>query len=1145
MAVHEPRALDTFALDTLDALPLLVAVVNPRGVIVAVNRAWSARAREAGGTPGAAVDGQNLFDVCAAATTGSDGGQAARVAAALREILAGDRDEFDEQQCCHVNASPCWFRTRIRPFVRGGERWAVVSYDDLSPQESLELTRTQRALQQAEQVGRAGTWTADLVRNVFYSPGENALLLGWEPGVHTPEELRALIHPDDRALQEAAWAEAMTTGRFEVEHRAIVRGEIRWFHVQAEIRHDADGRPVEAIGVAQDITEERQVRQALQESRAEYAELAEASPDAILVNRDDHVAFVNRACVELLCASSADELIGRPVLELFHPDTRRTMLDRLAVLRQEHPVPRVETLLQTLDGRTVPVEVVAAPFASAGAPSFPLVLRDISERIELQRALSNERAGLRTLLDTIPDFVWVKDIHGRFLLGNPAFEHLTGLSETALVGRTDDDFFPREVAEVYRAEDAAAIRQGGPIYIAAQQVKPASTGAETWLETVKTPLFSDGHLVGVLGVARDITEKRRVQAALERSEQQRQFALDAAQLGTWYHVDGTRQIFIDARSRSLLDVDTPADLVDVATVTERFHPDDRARASAIRHVESARPQAFELRIIRRDGAVRWVLVHVHVGRLPGTDGQTEVVRSGTLQDITERKEHEAMAGRFVSASPVVIYALQIQGDHLQLRWVSDNIEAFSGWPVEDTFEPDWWRRNIHPEDRDRVIAAQTLSALGEHHRQEFRFRRADAAYMWVADERRLVRDALGQPAEVVGSWTDITDRVRLEEQLRQSQKIEALGLLAGGIAHDFNNMLTVVAGNVDLLSPMLPAAGSERHLLDEIRDAGERAAALTRQLLAFSRSQVLAPREVRLNRVVDRTRSMLRRLIGEDVRFECRLAPDSGWVLVDPGQLEQVIVNLAVNARDAMPEGGELVIETDAVELDADYARLHPGVQPGPYARLVVADTGHGMSSEVMARIWEPFFTSKPPGQGTGLGLSTVFGIVKQSGGQIDVESAVGQGTRFVIHLPRVLPADELPVQGFDAVAGKTGRPRHETILLVEDEEAVRKLAKIALERSGYAVLVAANGRAAMDVAGRHAGGIDLLVTDVVMPEMRGPQLAAVLRERRPALKVLFMSGYIQDAAERTDLAEQRFLHKPFSLRQLTDTVRDLLDYGL
>jgi CheY-like chemotaxis protein len=330
-------------------------------------------------------------------------------------------------------------------------------------------------------------------------------------------------------------------------------------------------------------------------------------------------------------------------------------------------------------------------------------------------------------------------------------------------------------------------------------------------------------------------------------------------------------------------------------------------------------------------------------------------------------------------------------------------------------------------------------------------------------------------------------------------------------------------------------------LLGEIRDASERAAALTRQLLAFSRSQVLAPRVVDLNAAIGRVEGMLRRLIGEDIELVCVLAPDAGHVRVDPGQFEQVLLNLAVNARDAMPRGGKLTLESHLAELDEAYCRGHAEVAAGRYAQLAVSDTGSGMTAEVRERIFEPFFTTKAAGAGTGLGLSTAFGIVKQSAGHIEVESEVGLGSCFRIYLPQVdAPADVVATASAPAVALR-GR---ETILLVEDEEGVRRIARIALESRGYRVLGAAEGRAALAVAEEHGAEIDLLVTDLVMPGMSGRELADALRVHRPGLRVLFMSGYVEDALVHHGIveAEVAFLHKPFSLVDLAAKVREVLD---
>ncbi|MGH7529535.1 MAG: response regulator [Gemmatimonadales bacterium] len=437
-------------------------------------------------------------------------------------------------------------------------------------------------------------------------------------------------------------------------------------------------------------------------------------------------------------------------------------------------------------------------------------------------------------------------------------------------------------------------------------------------------------------------------------------------------------------------------------------------------------------------------------------------------------------------------------------------------------------RDVMASGRPRFIAEEPLTTPASSETRWFQT---------IKVPLRLPEDNVPQ---VLGVATEITERKRLEEQLLQAQKMEAVGQLAGGVAHDFNNILTAIVGYADLLAVDLPGDRYQEDL-DEIRKAARRAAALTRQLLAFSRKQVLEPRVIDVNSLVQNIDKMLRSLIVENIELRLGLAPNLAPVRADPTQLEQVIMNLAINARDAMPDGGTLTIETDNVTLDEDYAAHHVSVVPGEYVMLAVSDTGCGMNEETRARIFEPFFTTKPAGRGTGLGLSTVYGIVKQSGGNIWLYSEPGKGTTFKVYLPTTPEAVERPERP-SAGAARTGGA--ETVLIVEDDEPLRRLAHRAIAAAGYTVLQADRGAMALDIARRHKGRIDLLLTDVIMPDTNGRKLADALRAERPGLKVLFMSGYPDGAIVHHGMLEPgvAYLPKPFTTEGVARKIREVLD---
>jgi len=523
------------------------------------------------------------------------------------------------------------------------------------------------------------------------------------------------------------------------------------------------------------------------------------------------------------------------------------------------------------------------------------------------------------------------------------------------------------------------------------------------------------------------------------------------------------------------------------------------------------------------------------------------VTSCVGHDITARKEAEKARAEaenkyrtLVEQVAAISYIAEL-GMNGQWHYVSPQIESITGYTQDEWLANSRdWSRHVPSEDHAVIEAAEDSSMRGERFQAEYRIVRKDGSVIWVSDTAVVVAGSGPHPV-MEGIIVDITERKLLENQLQQSRRMEAVGRLAGGIAHDFNNLLTIVKGYAELALQRTGVQPELRADVQQIENAAERASTLIRQLLAFSRRQVLQPKIIDLNAIVLGLDKLLGRLMGEHIEMVTRCAANVGHVKADPAQIEQVIMNLVVNARDAMPKGGRLTVETVNVDLDSTYARDHVTVKPGPYVMLAVSDSGIGMNPETVAHIFEPFYTTKESGQGTGLGLSTVYGIVKQSGGYIWVYSEPGKGTTFKVYLPRVAEQVESKPQAAEIPAAGRGS---ETILLVEDEEAVRELASRILSAKGYSVVAAKSVREAEEFAEKHRGEIHLLLTDIIMPGTSGRELARRITRRHPRTRVLYMSGYTDNVLAQGGVLEAglSFLQKPFTPGALVQKVRDVLD---
>jgi hypothetical protein len=722
------------------------------------------------------------------------------------------------------------------------------------------------------------------------------------------------------------------------------------------------------------------------------------------------------------------------------------------------------------------------------------------------------------------------------------------------------------------------VMETGEGFSVADQMLPMKRGGRiqrTHWDYSFAPIFdADGQTVlGIFNQGNETTARITAERALRASEERLEYALGASNtVGTWDWDVPADRITADARFARLYGVD-PAVAAAGAPIAEFFrniHPDDLE--SAQRAIEDAMRTgemfSSEYRLVQPDGSSRWVVAH---GRPTIAPDGTCLRFPGVSFDISDLKrseaalrESEARFRAITNSIDQMIWSTRPDGhhDYFNQRWYD-----YTGVP-EGSTDGEAWNGVFHPDDQDRAWDAwNRCLRTGEPYHIEYRLRHRTGQYRWVLGRAQAVRNEEGEITRWFGTCTDIQDIVdarevlarsredleraveqrtadlmRAEEQLRQAQKMEAIGQLTGGIAHDFNNMLAVILGGLNLLERKLAKGEADLdRYIDGAKEGALRAASLTQRLLAFSRRQPLEPKVIEPNRLVSGMTELLGRTLGEHVQIETVLAAGSWAVNADVSQLENAILNLAVNGRDAMPDGGRLTIETLNTHIAEDYGREHD-VRPGQYVMIAVTDTGTGMDPEVVSRAFDPFFTTKAVGKGSGLGLSQVFGFVRQSGGHVKIYSEIGHGTTVKIYLPRYYGKDASAQVDQPPPALLRGSEA-ETILVVEDDERVRAFSVEALRELGYRVIEARSGAAALEML--NAGtDVALLFTDVVMPEMSGPQLAAAAAQKNPALKVLYTTGYTRNAIVHNGVLDPgtQLLQKPFSIDQLAAKVRAILD---
>ena len=945
------------------------------------------------------------------------------------------------------------------------------------------------------------------------------------------------VDPSDRVRWGAIVQSQGIARGFETQMRRL-DGTTFWARETTRAQRKPDGDLVLYEGLIEEIGPSGRAQALLQASELRYRRPFEAAKDGILILDAETSAIVdlNPFLCELLELSRA-EVLGKKLWEIGPfkdvPPSKANFREL-----QETEYIRYENLpLETAKGHKIAVEFVSNVYRANGRSVIQCNVRDLTERERAEEALTASHQLIEGVINAIPAGVFWKDKNLVYLGCNTAFARDAGFADPKdVIGRDDYALVWREQADLYRNDDRQVIERGRS-RVLVEEPHTTPEGNTITVLTSKTPLRnSKGEISGVIGTYMDLSELKQAEQALRASEVRYRRLFESA-------TDGI--LILEARTGTIVDVNPfLVELLGSSRETllgRKVWELESFKGLVVNEADFAK--------LQQKGHIR----HEDMA-LQGSDGrridvecvsnaylvdQDQVIQCN-IRDITERKRAQESHARLATAVEQSAETVVITDADGAILYANPAFEKSSGYTCEEAVGQN--PRILKSSKQDAEFYRQMWTALshGEVWAGHLINKRKDGTLFEEDATISPVHDAAGKIVNYVAVKRDVTKEMQLAGQLSQAQKMEAVGRLAGGVAHDFNNLLGVITGYGEIVHRRLAGEDPLRGKVEEILKAAERAGGLTRQLLAFSRKQILQPRILDLNAVVSDTETMLRRLIGEDVELATRLAPDLGSVRADPGQIQQVLMNLAVNARDAMPEGGQIIIETRNANLDASYAATHPPTEAGSYVMLAVSDTGSGMDAATQARIFEPFFSTKEVGKGTGLGLSTVYGIVKQSEGYVWVHSEVGVGATFEIYLPRVDEA--APV-----VRRESPRPLQrgvETVLLVEDEASLRDLLRETLEASGYCVLVARDGAEALQIAEAHAGPIPIMVSDVIMPGMTGPKVVELVTQVRPQLRVLYVSGYSDESVVRQGMVGpgRAFLSKPFGAEVFLRKVRETLD---
>ena len=861
----------------------------------------------------------------------------------------------------------------------------------------------------------------------------------------------------------------------------------------------------------------RAEHQRAEAARQLFRTLIERSIDGILLVDPATGRFLDAN--ESACTSmgfSRDELLTLRAFDVA-VGLNQAMFDATnAEMLRAGPV-TLETQHRRKDGTTFPVETSLSP-VTLDREYLVVITRDITRRKEAEEALQQERNLLRTLIDNIPNEIYVRNLSNRFILANASFARLMGVAgPSALIGKKDSDFYPAKLAADFDSIDQGVF--AGRESINEERLLHFPNGQELVMLTTKIPFRNEkGEVIGLIGVGHDITKRKQSEEQIKSlarfPSENPNAVLRVSARGVLEYANAAAKTFIKILGAEV-----------GGTVSAEW----RGR------IGEAMAKEHPVRIeIQTDGLTFDATLAPIVA-----NGYVNVYAS----DITERKQAEKMQMRLATAVEQAVEDIIITDASGNIIYANPAFETITGYSREEIIGQN--PRLLKSGKHDAAYYQKMWSTLirGEVWSGHIINKRKDGTLFEQESTISPIRDAAGNITSFVGVRRDVTREVALEAQLRQSQKMEAIGQLAGGVAHDFNNLLTVIGGNASMLLLESESQSADNvEYVQQIVQATERAAGLTRQLLTFSRRHLIQPRRLDLNEVMAQMTKLLQRILGEDISLASNYAAGLPDILADTGMMEQILLNLAVNSRDAMPKGGQLTIATGTEFLDAEANGQNPGAPAGLYVLLTVADTGGGIPPEVLPHIFEPFFTTKEVGKGTGLGLATVHGIVKQHNGRISLTSEINRGTKFHIYFPAMAAATSQEKTGPAAPDLPRGT---ETILLVEDERIVSLTISNMLQRLGYTVLLAGSGVEALNVWQINKDRIRLLLTDIVMPDgMNGYELGRQLQDDNPQLKVVYSSGYTGSQTDKRQAMVEgvNFLQKPYPARKLAEILRKSLD---